>query len=322
MLSRTWNLKLTSIKFFHSPLHFVLVESERTSIDGRTTMKAYPRLLVILYVVGSLLVASESLRCSKDSDCTDPGEICCKRDFTCNTKRRCHVCIIHSHCPAGKQCVNSLCVRSSYISKSCYSDDDCLNDTSMAQNLKCCNGKCEDIFRCRVITSTTTATVAVTRSSSLCGSWRDCPSGEQCEGGKCKKSSDVMLTKAGFLSAAILTGSVFLLILCCCFVRESRYSRQRYAERQRRRSRNRRRSRQSRRRSTHSTIAVENRAFSTEDCRDCEGGFYIPPPEYPSELTNPDVILSPQPAEQSSPPPYHTLSFELPPSYDEAVQTE
>lgn len=286
-------------------------------------MKAYPRLLVILYVVGSLLVASESLRCSKDSDCTDPGKICCERDFTCSTKRICHACIINSHCPTGKRCVNSVCVPRSHISRSCFSDDDCLNDTSLAQNLKCCNGKCKDIFRCRVLTSTTTTTVPVTRSSSVCESWRDCPSGEQCNGGKCKKSSDVMLTKAGFLSAAILTGSVFLLILCCCFVRESRYSRQRYAERQRRRSRNRRRSRQSRRRSTHSTVAVENRAFSAEDCRDCEGGFYVPPPEYASELTNPGVTRSPpaQPAEQSSPPPYHTLSFELPPSYDEAVQT-
>ena len=283
------------------------------------------RFSIILFVAGVLFVEFASSRCSKDTDCPDPNEICCTRDFTCRTKRRCHLCLIHSHCPPGKHCVNSRCVSSSRDTQFCNSQRDCYNNTSISQNLRCCEGRCvNDYYWCSILTTTTKATT--TRSGSSCTlTWNDCEDGERCEGGRCKKNSNAMLTKAGFLSAAILTGSVFLLILCCCFVRESRYSRQRYAERQRRRSRNRRRSRQSRRRSSQNTTAVENRAFSTEDCGDCEGGFFIPPPEYPGEMTTPDDgTQSPQSTgeQPSSPPPYYTLSFELPPSYDEAVQTE
>ena len=302
----------------------MLIESEQTSINF-ITMKGHRRFSVILFVAGVLLVDFASSRCYEDTDCPHQDEICCARNFTCRTKRGCHLwCLIHGHCPRGKHCVNSRCVSSSRNTQFCSAHGDCYNNsTFITQNLKCCNGRClNNIFRCSILT-TTTATA--TRSGSSCINGNECANGEQCEEGRCKESSNAMLTKAGFLSAAILTGSVFLLILCCCFVRESRYSRQRYAERQRRRSRNRRRSRQSRRRSSQNTTAVENRAFRTEDCSDCEGGFFIPLPEYPGELTIPDGTQSPPQSteEQSpSPPPYYTLSFELPPPYEEAVQTE
>lgn len=323
VMSIVCNSNLACIKFFRCLAIGLIIGSDELRWIF-TTMKGSRRFLFILLIAGVLFVEVASSKCSKDTDCTRPGDVCCKRDFTCRTKRICDNswCIIHSHCPDGK-CVDSLCIPNSRGTESCYSDKDCYNNTTTTENLKCCGGKCKDRFWCSVTIFTTTKSTSTVLSSS-CVSWKDCANGEQCEGGKCEKSSNVMLTKAGFLSAAILTGSVFLLILCCCFVRESRYSRQRYAERQRRRSRNRRRSRQSRRRSTHhSTTAVENRAFSREDRHEGEGGFFIPPPEYPRDLTTPDVIHSSPPGEQPpSPPPYCTLSFELPPSYEEALQTE
>lgn len=292
-------------------------------------MKGYRRFWAILLISGLSFFEFASSHCSKDTDCRYPGEICCTRDFTCSTKQRCnsHSCIIDSHCPAGEKCEHSKCIMKSYGTETCYSDKDCYNNFTTKQKLRCCEGKCKDIFRCAVFTTTKPTTS--TLPGSPCISWRDCRSGDQCKEGKCKKGSDVLLTKAGFLSAAILTGSVFLLILCCCFVRESRYSRQRYVERQRRRSRQRSRSRQSRRRSTHhSTSAVENTAFSTEDINNREGGFFVPPPEYPTESTTPGDTQSEFPQssqlgeQSSSPPPYYTLSFELPPSYEEALQSE
>ena len=290
-------------------------------------MKGHRRFWFLLLVTGVLFVQFASSTCSEDTDCTKPEEICCTRDFTCATRQKCHQssCIIDRHCPVGKHCVNSQCKNNdSFGSKSCDWNRDCSNATSFTRYFKCCQGKCKFVLLCSTFTTTKTTTTTITTSGSSCSSWKDCANGEQCEEGKCKENSNVMLTKAGFLSAAILTGSIFLLILCCCFVRESRYSRQRYAERQRRRSRNRRRSRQNRRRSTHhNATAVENSAFSTEDSRDCEGGFFVPPPEYPrDDLTTPADNASPTGEQSSSPPPYYTLSFELPPSYEEALQTE
>lgn len=289
-------------------------------------MKGHRRFSVILFVAGVLFVEFASSRsCYNDTDCPHTDKICCGKDYTCKTKQGCHnLCLIQRHCPTGKDCINSRCVSTSRDTQFCNSHRDCYNNTFRTQNLRCCKGRCviNSFYWCPIL-RTTTATA--TRSGASCINNNDCANGERCEEGRCKESSNTMLTKAGFLSAAILTGSVFLLILCCCFVRESRYSRQRYAERQRRRSRNRRRSRQSRRRSSQNTTAVENRAFRTEDCRDGEGGFFIPPPEYPGELTTPDGTQSPPQStevQSPSPPPYYTLSFELPPPYEEAVQTE
>lgn len=282
-------------------------------------MKGFCQFWFLLLVVSTSVINVPCSACSNNADCTNHGEICCLSDFTCSTNERCHrhSCIINSHCPADKECVNSKCIPRL---KTCYSDRDCFENANSSRNLKCCDGKCKDVFSCSISSTKTTLT---TRSGFSCISWKDCSEGQKCEGGKCRESSEITLTKAGFLSAAILTGSIFLLILCCCFVRESRYSRQRYAERQRR-SRRRRRSRQGRRRSTLSnTNAVENGAFTT----DCEGGFTIPPPEYPRDeliasADDHDAHSTPLGEQTSSPPPYCTLSFDLPPSYEEALQTE
>lgn len=290
------------------------------SNDNETGMKGFCQFCFLLLVVSTSVLNLSCSACLNDADCTNHGEICCPSDLTCSTNERCHrgSCIINSHCPAGKKCVHSKCIPRL---KSCYSDKDCFENTTSTRNLKCCHGSCKDVFLCSIPTTKTTLT---TRSEFSCISRKDCSEGQKCEGGKCKESSDITLTKAGFLSAAILTGSIFLLILCCCFVRESRYSRQRYAERQRR-SRRRRRSRQGRRRSTlPNTSAVQNGAFIT----DCEGGFTIPPPEYPRDelITSADddndANSNPLGEQTSSPPPYCTLSFDLPPSYEEALQTE
>lgn len=287
-------------------------------------MREYHYFLIFLVLyAGLLFVDFASSNCSKDSDC-GRQEICCA-GLTCRSARKCRSCIIDSHCPEGKKCVNSHCTTgkdsttSSDGKKSCSSDKECYNSTK--QHFKCCQGRCTK-NSCSSPHSATQPTTARTS----CISWRDCSHGEQCEKGSCKKTTNVMLTKAGFLSAAILTGSVFLLILCCCFVRESKYSRQRYAERQRRRSRSRSRRRRStqqiRSRTSTTTTAVENRAFSIDDCNACEGGLFIPPPEYPGESTTTDGMLSSGEPVPVTPPPYYTLSFDLPPTYEEALQHE
>lgn len=295
-------------------------------------MKEYHQFrLILVLIAGFSFLEFASSNCSTNSDCKHSGEICCA-GLSCRSKQNCRSCIIDTHCPAGEQCVHSHCTLPTKADsknksgiKSCSSDKDCNNSTE--KHLKCCQGTCTtDENSCTSIPLTPRPS-----TPSSCGSWKECSHGEQCERGSCKKPSNVMLTKAGFLSAAILTGSVFLLILCCCFVRESKYSRQRYAERQRRRSRSRsrhrRRSTHQRRRSSgavelHSTTtAVENRAFRVDST--CEDGLFIPPPEYPGEsvTTTTDGIHNSS-EEPSSPPPYYTLSFDLPPSYEESLQTE
>ncbi|KAL9955189.1 hypothetical protein ACROYT_G036476 [Oculina patagonica] len=285
-------------------------------------MKKYHFMIFLVLISGILFVDLASSSCTKNSDC-GKEEICCA-GLTCRSAGNCSSCIIDSHCSKGEKCVNSHCTTSQDSSTtsdeiiSCSSDKDCSNTK---HHLTCCQGRCSVDHSCSPL-STTQSTTARTS----CISWRDCSHGEQCEKGSCKKTSNVMLTKAGFLSAAILTGSVFLLILCCCFVRESKYSRQRYAERQRRRSRSRSRRRRStqqlRSRSSTSTTAVENRAFSIDDCNTGEGGLFIPPPEYPGESTTADGILSSDEPVPVTPPPYYTLSFDLPPTYEEALQHE
>ena len=255
-----------------------------------------------------------SSNCSKNSDCRKE-EICCA-GLTCRLAEKCHSCLAHSHCPEGEKCVNAHCT-----TESCSHDRDCYNNTK--QNFKCCQRRCTK-NSCSSSTLTTQQPTQLPTARTSCISWRDCSHGEQCERGSCEKTSNVMLTKAGFLSAAILTGSVFLLILCCCFVRESKYNRQRYIERQRRRSRSRSRRRRStqqlRARSSTTTIAVENRAFSIDDCNACEGDLPVPPPEYPTEPVTTDGVEFPAEPAPVTPPPYYTLSFDLPPTYEEALQ--
>lgn len=287
-------------------------------------MKKYYRFPIFLVLTAGLSsVGFANSNCVKDSEC-GRGEICCafKR---CRQTGNCIACIIDSHCPKGEKCFNSHCTRSHDFStesvgeKSCSTDKDCYYNSE--QQLNCCQGKCTK-YSC----SSPYATTQPTTVRASCISWRDCSHGEQCEKGSCKKTSNVMLTKAGFLSAAILTGSVFLLILCCCFVRESKYSRQRYAERQRRRSRSRSRRRRStqqlrpRSSTTCTTTSVENRAFSLDESNACEGG--LPPPEYPGGSSTTDGVLSPVEPAPVTPPPYYTLSFDLPPTYEEALQDE
>lgn len=296
-------------------------------------MKEYRGLWLILVLFVGIFVKSSCSKCSKKTDCKAReiccGSICC--GSTCRAGEKClSLCITDSQCPADQRCEHHYCapIPNSYTStdsvKSCSSDGDC--DDITEQHSQCCRkGKCT--------TTCLAPTTTPPTSRSSCISWRDCAHGEQCKGGSCSKTSNVMLTKAGFLSAAILTGSVFLLILCCCFVRESKYGRQRYADRHRRRSR--RRSRHGRRRSSHQTrsrsgtvelrtTAVENRAFSIDDCHCCEAGLPIAPPEYPGERnegTSDGNHPSGEPL-PPSPPPYCTLSFDLPPTYEEALQTE
>lgn len=277
-------------------------------------MRKFYNFLIFLVLFAACLFADfASSNCSKDSDCRKE-EICCA-GLTCRPAKNCQACLVDKHCPEGEKCVHSHCT----TTKPCSYDEDCYNNTE--QRLKCCQGRCTK-NSCSSPSPTTQPTTARTS----CISWRDCSHGEQCERGSCKKTTNVMLTKAGFLSAAILTGSVFLLILCCCFVRESKYSRQRYIERQRRRSRSRSRRRRStqqlRSRSSTTTTAVENRAFSIDDCNTCEGGLHIPPPEYPRELTTTDGVDFPGEPAPVTPPPYYTLSFDLPPTYEEALQNE
>lgn len=278
-----------------------------------STMSVFDHFIIFLVLVTACFFPDfASSNCSKNADCRKE-EICCA-GLTCRPVEKCQSCLIHNHCPEGEKCVNAHCT-----SESCSYDRDCYNNTE--QHFKCCQGRCTK-NSCSSPTPTTQSTTARTS----CISWRDCSHGEQCERGSCEKTSNVMLTKAGFLSAAILTGSVFLLILCCCFVRESKYSRQRYIERQRRRSRSRSRRRRStqqlRARSSTTTIAVENRAFSIDDCNACEGDHHIPPPEYPTESATTDgVDFHGEPA-PVTPPPYYTLSFDLPPTYEESLQND
>ena len=278
-----------------------------------STMRVFDHFLVL-----QVLVTACSFPDFASSDCSKgcrKEEVCCA-GLTCRPAGKCRWCIMHGHCPEGEKCVDSHCT-----AESCSNDRDCYNNTE--QHLKCCQGRCTN-NTCS--SSTPTPATQSTTARTSCITWRDCSHGEQCERGSCEKTSNVMLTKAGFLSAAILTGSVFLLILCCCFVRESKYSRQRYIERQRRRSRSRSRRRRStqqlRSRSSTTTIAVENRAFSIDDCNACEGGLHVPPPEYPTESATTDRVDFPGEPVPVTPPPYYTLSFDLPPTYEEALQND
>lgn len=291
-------------------------------------MRIHSRLSVILFISCTLFVKSSSSRCSKDEDCRlHPFQRCCKRDFSCKTKWKCVLpCMTDRECPAGNQCVHNLCITtrttklpSKESSVPCYSDRDCFNSARMP---RCCRGYCTRKYFCLL---TTTPTVLHTKAT-WCKSSKNCASGETCEGGKCKYRSDNIPSgkDTGFLSAAIITSSLFLLLLllCCRFVQEG--SRRSFFQR-RRRSRNRSRSRQ--RRSIHHTTAEANGGFIAEGHLQPEGAFAIALPEYPRDLTAPDATdTSFQLGEQNtkhycSPPPYSTLSFELPPSYNEVVQT-
>lgn len=313
--SKSWNSILACIRFFRSLPSPIVISLwwPQDSQSILSTMSVLDHFVIFLVLVNaSLFPDFASSNCSKSSDCRKE-EICCA-GLTCRPAKKCRSCIIQNHCSEGEKCVNAHCT-----TESCSHDRDCFNNTE--RHFRCCQGRCTK-NSCSSPTLRTQATTARTS----CISWRDCSHGEQCEKGSCEKTSNVMLTKAGFLSAAILTGSVFLLILCCCFVREGKYSRQRYIERQRRRSRSRSRRRRStqqlRARSSTTTIAVENRAFSIDDCSACEGGLHIPPPEYPTESATTDGVDSPGEPAPVTPPPYYTLSFDLPPTYEEALQND
>ena len=288
-------------------------------------MKKNYGLNLILVLSVSFFEEISCSKCSKHSDCMK-GQICCVSD--CRAEKDCW-CITDKQCGAGEICQNSHCMptpNSHATVKPCSVDGDC-TDRRRDKSMCCRDGRCSTT--CSTTTSTSPSTLGPTRRLP-CRNSRDCFDGEDCIGGNCENTSNIMLTKAGFLSAAILTGSVFLLILCCCFVRESKYGRQR-ADRQRRRSR--RRSSRGRRRSSHHTrsrsgttelrsTAIENRAFSLEDCHSCEEGLAIPPPEYSSERTENTIHDYGEPL-PPSPPPYCTLSFsDLPPTYEEVLQTD
>lgn len=286
------------------------------------TMRIHSRFSVILFISLILLVKFSSSLCSKDEDCRlFPFQRCCKRDFTCKTERKCVACIADNDCPAGNQCVHKLCIitknrttklPSKESSVPCYSNQDCFNSAQMP---RCCRGYCTWEYSCILTLKPT-----VVRTEAIwCRSSKDCASGENCEGGKCKyRSANIpRVRNAGFLSAAIITGSIFLLILCCRSVQES--SRQSFFRR-RRRSRNWSRSRQ-RRRSSHHTTAWATRGFVAESHLEPERGFTIALPEYSRDLPTSDASNTSCQLGDCSPPPYSTLSFELPPSYDEVVQT-
>ena len=282
-------------------------------------------LNLILVVSVSFFVEISCSKCSKRADCTE-GKICCVTD--CRAESNCW-CLTDKMCHKGESCQHSHCVptqNSSATVKRCFVDGDC-HDRRQNYSLCCRDMRCSTA--CFTSTSTLTSPSGPNRRLP-CRNSRECLDGEHCSNGNCESTSNVMLTKAGFLSAAILTGSIFLLILCCCFVRESRYARQR-ADRQRRRSR--RRSNRGSRRSSHHprsrsgttelrSTAIENSAFSLEDCHSCEAGLAIPPPEYSSERTESTAIHDLVEELPPSPPPYSTLSFDLPPTYEEALQTD
>lgn len=306
----------------HVGNYFCTDGSKRPSIVLTATMRIHSRFSVILFISLILLVKFSSSRCFKDEDCRQsPFERCCKRDFTCKTKRKCvGPCTADSDCPAGNQCVHNVCIITTRTTKlpstessvPCHSNQDCFNSTQMP---RCCRGYCTSEYFCLL-----TPTPTVVRTEAIwCKSSRDCASGENCKGGKCKYRSDNIPSgrNAGFLSASIITGSVFLLILCCRFAQES--SRQSFFRR-RRRSRNWSRSRQ-RRQSSHHTTAEVNGGFVAESHLEPVRGFTIALPAYPRDLPTSGASNTSLRLGDCSPPPYSTLSFELPPSYDEVVQT-
>ena len=303
------------------PLYTVILLSK--NFDSFVTMKGCRHSFMKVFILGFLLVDFASSNCTSDDDCLN-GQVCCG-GYTCLSKASCH-CEVDRHCNRGEKCVNWQCVtdHESHDTQSCHGNNDCRNNNRYR---RCCNGKCE-------VACSGFSTTQPTPELPCIGS-RECRDDEKCEDGKCVKDdassrSRNTLSKAGFLSAAILTGSVFLLIMCCCFVRESKLGRRRYIERQRRRSR---RSRNRRRSSDrpHSSVAcgilhvnaVENRSFNSDNVNR-DGGLFFHPPSYPGEFnsshTGADVVYY-ETETQVSPPPYHTLSFlELPPPYEEAFR--
>ena len=277
----------------------------------KVTLRSYP-IFVLLWVSFVLIV--DSLKCSKHK--CDSGKTCCNGIVCLSHKETCFngwECDSSDDCN-GRICVKHRCNRDPpRIDYSCSSDSDCSGTRK-----KCCGIVCRK--KCDLPSR---------RPEESCVDSQECSTDYICKRNKCvkksKSSSDTALTRAGFLSAAILTGSVFVLIMCCCFVKESKFARRQNGPERRQRHRS-RHCRQS-----DSTVNQASLSMSHVSVNNTNGAFYID--EFTGDAYYSRIFLGqtngtafdsgvlPTCENQLVPPPYHTLSFtDLPPSYDEVVQ--
>ncbi|XP_032240719.2 uncharacterized protein LOC5515147 [Nematostella vectensis] len=286
----------------------------------------------------SLRLVHQGVRaCDRDSNCK-PHQVCC--DNRCRSWPKCFLksekeCYYDTHCIKGAVCVKHECKPIESRTSSCQTDADCRDYAKHADspnNLhgrKCCGHKCIKAKDCHLFNLSTTAR-PITRSNTT---RQEHNSGVDCRNSSCtpievtetstlEKSANT-LSRAGFLSAAILTAAVFLIVMCCCFLRESKYiSLRGYRTRQSASPYN--------SPCTNETAQIERTSAEQHTQTDTDPSVFrvaaswaLFPGLYGFSSTGTGTDL-PRPLACNlfrGPPSYHSvcLDHELPPSYDEAV---
>ena len=194
--------------------------------------------------------------CDKDAHCK-PHQVCCGK--RCRSWPKCFLnsdkeCYYDTHCIKGAVCVSNVCKPRKLLPTSCKTDEDCSfqkhssSYDGIASTSKCCQEKCFKTKSCLALKINSTLTTPATSPAigeQPCLETTNCPSELECINARCtvkkvvdshkkSKESDTTLSRAGFLSAAILTAAVFLTIMCFCFLKETKYAQRHYMHRARR----------------------------------------------------------------------------------------
>ncbi|XP_031550903.1 uncharacterized protein LOC116288275 [Actinia tenebrosa] len=206
----------------------------------------------VLCIFGHLM--DTALSCDKDARCK-PHQVCCGK--RCRSWPKCFLnsdmeCYYDTHCIKAAVCVSNVCKPRKLLPTSCKTDEDCSfqkhskSFDGIVSTSKCCQGKCFKTKSClalKINSTLTTPTTSQAIGEQPCLETTKCPSELECINARCRvkkvvdsakrnsKESDTTLSKAGFLSAAILTAAVFLTIMCFCFLKETKYAQRHYMRR-------------------------------------------------------------------------------------------
>lgn len=281
-------------------------------------------------VVALAMWSSMGYSCKNDGQC-QTHEVCCGR--RCKSWPKCFIntneeCFYDTHCVKGAICVSNVCKPKNIRPKKCSKDQDCVYQkhsktyNTLYNTSRCCGGKCfKSTQSCLHIRINSTTITPNKRLKPTCLTNYNCPTEFKCIGGKCSlqnnavetskrrdSSNDSTLSRAGFLSAAILTSAVFLTVMCFCFLKETKYVR-RHIERG-----------QAREILTESACTTTQPVLHDTSHNSTPSWLLFPRLQVYSDRQRHDEVVNDD-LSGINPPSYRSVCFEheLPPSYDEAV---
>jgi len=292
-------------------------------------MKELWRIVVVL-VLGLWFSLQSGYSCDQDSHC-EAHQVCCNK--RCKSWPKCFLntekeCFYDTHCVKGAVCIDNKCQPKSTPTAKCTKDQDCIYQkhstsySSVYNTSRCCDGECFKIKSCLLIKVNSTSTTLHKRSKPSCLTNYNCPTEFECIEGECvlqneqvqttsklkEEPKEPSLSRAGFLSAAILTSAVFLTVMCFCFLKETKYVR-RHIERTQDRST------LTERNCTTQEVYHEPRSNSAPSWVIFPRLYVYNERENGNDSDDTASI---------NPPSYRSVCFEheLPPSYDEAVNNQ